>query len=154
MIKITIKVLIDTNVRKVWDIISEIDNDPHFWKEIKKIKNISNENNVLTRKIIFYNNKICHQEITLIPICGIHIEWVKGIIIGTKNILLVPMGEKTLLEITMIYDFKGNTRLSPLYMAGRLNRETELAVQLIKNEAEKQIIDHLKHRTNYKNSIR
>ena len=36
-----------SSVDKVWDIISDLDNEPEFWKGTKKTKIISRENNVI-----------------------------------------------------------------------------------------------------------
>ena len=43
---------INASVDKVWAIISDLDNEPKFWKGTKETKIISRDGNVVTREII------------------------------------------------------------------------------------------------------
>ena len=41
--EIKTSVMINSNVDKIWDVISDIDNEPKFWKGTKSVRNISKE---------------------------------------------------------------------------------------------------------------
>lgn len=65
---IEVEVEINASVDKVWDIVSDIDNEPKFWKGTKEIKNISKEGNTINREItIAFRDQKCLQKIKLEP---------------------------------------------------------------------------------------
>ena len=49
MATIEVEIEINAPVDKVWDIVSNIDDEPRFWKGTKEVKNISKEANSLIR---------------------------------------------------------------------------------------------------------
>ena len=49
MAEIQAQVKINAPLDKVWDIISDIDNEPKFWKGTKEVRNISKERNKVNR---------------------------------------------------------------------------------------------------------
>jgi len=98
MAKIEFTVEINAPIDKVWEVVSDIDNEPKFWKGTKSVRNISKEGNVVNREItIAFKDKKCLQEVTLYPKEKIHALFTKGIIVGTKTISLTPQegGNKT-----------------------------------------------------------
>jgi len=73
-------------VEKIWNIISDLDNEPKFWKGTKEIKNISKEGNSINREItIAFRNQKCLQNLTLYPKEKIEAVFTKGIIKGTQR---------------------------------------------------------------------
>jgi len=59
---------INASVDKVWDIISDLDNEPKFWKGTKETKIISRDDNVITREIIIaFRDSKCMHKITIQP---------------------------------------------------------------------------------------
>ena len=42
-----------SSVDKVWDIISDLDNEPEFWKGTKETKIISREDNVIISCLLY-----------------------------------------------------------------------------------------------------
>ena len=52
MATIEVEVEINASVDKVWDVVSDIDNEPKFWKGTKEVHNISKEGNKINREII------------------------------------------------------------------------------------------------------
>lgn len=96
---------INASADKVWDVVSDLDNEPKFWKGTKEIKNISKEENKVTREItIAFKDSKCMQEVTLEPKRKIQAVFTKGIIEGTKTIELIPVENTT--EIEVIWDIK------------------------------------------------
>ncbi len=71
----------------VWEIISDLDNEPEYWYGTKEVRNISKEGNVIKREIVqnFRNHKIL-QEVTLHPEDSIGIKYLKGLTEGVKTI--------------------------------------------------------------------
>lgn len=136
MVEIKIKAQIDAPVEKVWEIISKVDDDPKFWNLTKAIRNISKSQNEIVREVRLGKMDKCHQKITLVPNDKVSIHWTKGIIKGTKNIALTPLGSSTLLEVQMDYIISGPAGLFPGRIKEELQIEAEIAVDLIKEKAE------------------
>ena len=136
MEKITAKIQINAPQEKVWRIISKIDNDPVYWRGITSIRNISKEQNIVTRNVFLGKDNRCQQKVILFPKDGIHIKWLKGPIIGVKDIMVYPLGSATILEVEMNYAPSGVVGLFSRNAAKYLQQESELALQLIKEEAE------------------
>ena len=54
---------INASVDKVWDIISDLDSEPKFWKGTKETRIISRDGNVVTREItIAFRDSKCMQK--------------------------------------------------------------------------------------------
>ena len=137
MIEITTKILINAKPSQVWKVVSEINNDSQFWKGIKKARRPFKDGNMLNREITLQNLEKCRQKIMLFPKDGIHIRWDKGPINGTKDIMIIPMGRQTLLQVEINYKIKGVAKLFSSDLSKQLLNEAELALQLIKEEVEK-----------------
>ena len=76
-------------VEKIWEVISDLDNEPKFWKGTKEIRNISKDGNKINREItIAFRDQKCLQDVTLYPKEKIQAVFTKGIIKGTKTITL------------------------------------------------------------------
>jgi len=90
---------INASVDKVWDIISDLDNEPKFWKGTKETKIISRDGNVVTREIIIaFRDSKCMQKITIQPKEKIYAEFTKGIIKGSKTLNLKSKDGSSVLE--------------------------------------------------------
>jgi len=135
---VEIKAAIEINapVDKVWEVISDLDNDSKFWTAITSIRNISHENNIVKREVLLAKINKCLQTITLFPNEKIHTEWNKGIIKGTKDIVLTSKNNTTYLEAVLNYKFTGVAG----FMGGKITKdiqnETQRAVEFIKAKAE------------------
>ena len=84
-----IHALVDVNasIDKVWEIISDLDNEPKFWKGTKEIRNISSSENSVKREItIAFRDQKCMQEITIFPKEKIEAKFTKGIILSLIHI--------------------------------------------------------------------
>jgi hypothetical protein len=136
MVEIDAKIQINAPQEKVWKIISKIDNDPIYWKGTTRIRNISKEQNVITRYVFLGKDNKCQQRVIIFPKEGVHIKWLKGPIMGVKDILLSAHGNTTTLEIQMSYTLTGVVGLFSKNTTKELQSEAELALQLIKEESE------------------
>jgi len=138
MAEIRASVEISAPVEKVWNIISDLDNEPKFWKGTKEVRNISKENNIITREItIAFKDSKCMQTVTLYPKEKIHAEFTKGIINGTKTVSLRPQGNSTNLEAAWDIKLSGMMGMFTGMVKKHIQSGTEQALESIKQEAEK-----------------
>ena len=147
MIEVDVMLKINATFEKVWNIISNVDNDRKYWKEIMQIKNTSRDRNVMVREIYMSNGSKYHQKITLFPKEGIHIRWTKGTITGIKDIMLIDCGNTTVIRVQISYKPKGAVRIGSSGILEELQSETENALKLIKKEAERNPYDIIKNKT-------
>jgi len=136
----TIKVVVEINatVDKVWDVVSDIDNEPKFWKGTKEIKNISKEGNTVNREItIAFRDQRCLQEVKTHPKEKIEARFTKGIINGEKTISLIPKEEKTILCTLWDIKLTGMMGMFTGMIKKHIKSGTEQAMQSIKEEIER-----------------
>ena len=99
MVEIKASIIINSTQEKIWDIISDIDNEPKFWKGTKEIRNISKDGNQISREItIAFRDQKCLQEVTIVPKEMIKAVFTKGVIVGEKTLALKNMDESCELE--------------------------------------------------------
>ena len=138
MAEIRASVEINAPVEKVWNIISDLDNEPKFWKGTKEVRNISKENNVIIREVtIAFKDSKCMQTVTLHPKEKIHAEFTKGIINGTKTVNLKSQGNSTNLEAAWDIKLSGMMGMFTGMVKKHIQSGTEQALESIKQEAEK-----------------
>jgi len=129
---------INASVDKVWKIISDLDNEPRFWKGTKEIRNISKEENHVIREVtIAFRDSKCMQDVTLFPKEKINISFTKGIISGTKTISVKPEGD--VVELKAVWDIKlsGMMGMFTGMIKKHIKKGTKEALQSIKQEAER-----------------
>jgi len=135
---IKVEVEINATVDKVWDVVSDIDNEPKFWKGTKEIKNISKEGNTVNREItIAFRDQKCLQEVKMYPKEKIEARFTKGIINGEKTISLIPKEEKTILCALWDIKLTGMMGMFTGMIKKHIKSGTEQAMQSIKEEIER-----------------
>jgi len=136
MVEIKAAIEINAPIDKIWEVISDLDNDFKYWTAITSIRNISREGNQVKREVTIAKVNRCLQAITLNPKEKIHTEWTKGIIKGTKDIILSQRNNAAYLEAVLDYKFSGMAG----FMSGKITKdvqnETQRAVEFIKEKAE------------------
>lgn len=138
MAEIIVSVEIDAQIDKVWDIISDIDSEPKFWKGTKEIKNISKNENIVNREItIAFRDQKCMQEVKLYPEERIETVFTKGIIDGTKIITLTAKDGKTLLNVRWNIKLTGVMGMFTGMIKKHIESGTVQALQKIKEEIER-----------------
>ena len=134
---IEIEIEINSTVDKVWDVVSDIDNEPKFWKGTKEIKNLSKDGNTVNREItIAFRDQKCMQEVKLEPKEKIEFKFTKGIISGEKTISLIPKDEKTILNTVWDIKLTGMMGMFTGIIKKHIKSGTEQAMQSIKKEIE------------------
>ena len=138
MAEINVSVEINAPIDKVWDIVSDIDNEPKFWKGTKEIRNITKNGDIVNREItIAFRDQKCMQEVKLHPKEKIETIFTKGIIDGTKIITLTTKDGKTLLKAKWNIKLTGMMGMFTGMIKKHIESGTEQALQKIKEEVER-----------------
>lgn len=138
MTTIEAAVTINAPVDRVWDVVSDIDNEPKFWKGTKSVRNISKDENVVTREVtIAFKDSKCMQKVTFFPKEKILAEFTEGILNGTKTVKLTPQDGKTKLEAVWDIKLSGMMGMFTGMVKKHVKNGTEQALQAIKQELEK-----------------
>ena len=135
---IEVEVDINATPEKVWDVISDIDNEPKFWKGTKKVKNLSQEGNVINREItIAFRDQKCLQEVRLEPKEKIEAKFTKGILNGEKIVSIIPKDGVTMLRTVWDIKMTGMMGMFTGMLKKHIKSGTEQAMQSIKEEIER-----------------
>jgi len=138
MVQIQSSVEINVPLEKVWDIVSDLDAEPKFWKGTKEVRNISKQGNVVIREVtIAFKDSKCMQTVTLFPKEKIQAEFTKGIINGTKTIILTPKEDAVHLEAVWNMKLSGMMGVFTGMVKKHIQSGTDQALQSIKQEAER-----------------
>ena len=138
MATIEIKLGINATVDKVWDVISDIDNEPKFWKELKKSKIFQKkETRFIERLQLHLEIKNACKKVTLEPKKRIEAKFTKGIISGEKIIEIIPNGDETIIHTTWDMKLTGVMGMFTGVIKKHIKSGTEQAMQSIKEEIEK-----------------
>ena len=139
MAEINTSVDITASVDTVWNIISDLDNEPKFWKGTKETRTLSKDGNVITREIIIaFRDSKCMQKNTLQPKEKIHAEFTQGIIKGSKTLRLKPKESNLTLEANWDIKMSGLAGMFTGMIMKHVKSGTEQALESIKLEAESQ----------------
>jgi carbon monoxide dehydrogenase subunit G len=138
MVQIQASIEIDSPIDKIWEIVSDLDSEPKFWRGTKEVRNISKEGNVITREVtIAFKDSKCMQTVTLYPKEKIHVQFTKGIIEGSKTIILVPLENKTRLDIAWDMKLSGMMGMFTGMIKKHIQSGTEQALESIKQESQR-----------------
>jgi len=122
---------------KVWRIISDLDNEPKYWKGTKEVKNLERTDNTIKRQVtIAFRDQKCIQEVKIFPKDKIVANFTEGIIKGTKTVRISENEGKCKLEA--IWDIKlgGMMGMFTGMIKKHIKNGTDQALQSIKQEAE------------------
>ena len=137
MATIDTSIEINAPIDKVWDIISDLDSEPKFWRGTKETKIISRDGNVIIREIIIaFRDSKCMQKITLEPKERIHAEFTEGIIKGSKTLNLKSKDDGSLLEANWDVKMSGLAGMFTGMIKKHIRSGTEQAIESIKKQAE------------------
>ena len=137
MAEIKTSVIINSTQEKIWDVISDIDNEPKFWKGTKEVKNISSNGNHISREItIAFRDQKCLQEVTIIPKESIKAVFTKGVIVGEKILTLKNTNNSCELEAVWDVKLSGKMGMFTGIIKKHIKSGTEQALQEIKKDVE------------------
>jgi len=137
MAEIKTSVIIDSTQEKIWDVISNIDDEPKFWKGTKEVRNISKDKNQISREItIAFRDQKCLQEVTIVPKETIKAVFTEGVIVGEKILTLKKINESYELEAIWNVKLSGMMGMFTGMIKKHIKSGTEQALQAIKKEVE------------------
>ena len=137
MAEIKTSIIINSSQEKIWNVISDIDNEPKFWKGTKEVKNISKDGNHISREItIAFRDQKCLQEVTITPKESIKAVFTKGVIVGEKILTLKNMNNSCELEAVWDVKLSGKMGMFTGIIKKHIKSGTEQALQEIKKEVE------------------
>jgi ribosome-associated toxin RatA of RatAB toxin-antitoxin module len=100
MVSITASKQMAASVSKVWQIVSDVDNEPAYWHGTKSVRNLSRSGNTIEREVtIAFKDSVCRQKVILDPEKSIHIDITDGPLRGSKEITLTPIGDSTKVDV-------------------------------------------------------
>ncbi|MHB8546365.1 MAG: type II toxin-antitoxin system RatA family toxin [Nitrosotalea sp.] len=138
MVQIQASIEIDAPIDKVWGIVSDLDSEPKFWRGTKEVRNISKDGNTITREVtIAFKDSKCMQTVTLYPKEKIQIQFTKGVIEGTKTLILVQTGNKTRLDALWDMKLTGMMGMFTGMIKKHIQSGSEQALESIKQEAQR-----------------
>ena len=136
--KIIETIEINASRDKVWEIISDLDNEPEYWWGTKEVRNISKEGNVIKREIKQnFRNHAISQKVFVRPPREIEIRYLKGLTEGVKFLRLEPVSDQTQI-LTAYWDihFAGIYVLATPFISRHIHKGTRDALQRIKDVSE------------------
>lgn len=138
MVQIKATVEIDAPADKVWNIISDLDSEPKFWKGTKAVHNISKDGNTVTREVtIAFKDSKCMQTVTVYPKERIQFQFTKGVIEGTKTLEILQAEGKTRLDVLWDIKLAGMMGMFTGMIKKHIQSGSEQALQGIKQEAQR-----------------
>ena len=87
-------------LEKVWDVVSDIDNEPRYWRGTKSIKNISKNGNVTEREVVIaFKESKCKETVVLEPKKSVKVNISQGPMKGSKTITIKSGVNKTTVDV-------------------------------------------------------
>jgi hypothetical protein len=132
---------ISAPVDKVWNIISNVDNETQYWSAFKEIKNINKTSNVIEREVMISagpQNNTSHQIVTLYPEqMKIQTNLTEGLVTGTRILQLDPISYyKTRIDAVWEIDLSGIPIIGQGFAENGIRQTTDEALSRIAQAAE------------------
>ena len=108
MVKINTSREILAPLDRVWDIISNIDGEPRYWRDLNAIYNVSKKGNIIEREVtVGFRDLKGRQTVVLCPKKSIELTLTEGPMIGTRIITLVPSSDnEKITRVNVSWDIK------------------------------------------------
>jgi tRNA uridine 5-carbamoylmethylation protein Kti12 len=129
---------IPVSLDRVWDIISDIDNEPHYWYGTKSVMNINKKGDITEREVVMaFKESKCREIVVLDPKKSVKVNIIDGIMKGTeKNIIISSNGaNKTKIDVVWNVRLSGLKRVFAMIIKKHIKQGTEDALTRIANAA-------------------
>jgi ribosome-associated toxin RatA of RatAB toxin-antitoxin module len=128
---------VSASVDKVWDIVSDVDNEPKYWHGTKTVKNISRNGNTIEREVtISFKDSRCLQTVVLDPKKSVDITITEGPMKGKKVVTLNPLGDKTRIDVAWDIKLAGFLGMFTGMVKKHISEGTEEALDRIAKAVE------------------
>lgn len=95
MVEINASREIPAPLDRVWDVVSDVDSEPRYWRDLHSIYNISRNGNVIEREVtVGFRNLKGRQIVELRPKKSIEMTLTEGPMTGNRVITLIPSSDK------------------------------------------------------------
>jgi ribosome-associated toxin RatA of RatAB toxin-antitoxin module len=124
---------------KVWDVVSDVDNDPKYFEQYRDIRNISKEGNKIEREVtVGFQNDKARQTIVLNPRKSVELTITHGPIQGTRITTLsqIDVG-RTRIDVSWNFTPSDVPSIDHGMIKSEMTRLTKKALQKIADELEK-----------------
>jgi carbon monoxide dehydrogenase subunit G len=93
-------------IEKVWNILSDVDNESQYWHGTKSIRNISKNGNVIQREVVIaFKDAKTMQTVTLNPMTSVETKIIEGPITGSRIVTLSTAADNRT-KVDVMWDFK------------------------------------------------
>lgn len=133
MVEIKVNREISTPVDRVWSIISDLDSEPQYWRDLKAVYNTSKTGNVIEREVtVGFRDLKGRQTVVLYPKKSIEVTLTEGPMKGTRIITLNQSGDKaTRVDVSWDVSLSGVPLLFRSIVRDRIAEGTEEALDRI-----------------------
>jgi ribosome-associated toxin RatA of RatAB toxin-antitoxin module len=123
---------------KVWDVVSDVDNDPKYFEQYSDIRNISKDGNKIEREVTVGLKHKARQTIVLNPKKSVELTITHGPIQGTRITTLsqIDVG-RTRIDVSWNFTPSGAPALAHGSVKSEMTGLTKKALQKIADELEK-----------------
>lgn len=122
---------------KVWDIISDLDNEAQYWHGTKSVRNLSRDGNVIKREVVIaFKDAKTIQTVTLHPKTSIDTRITEGPITGSRVIILGEAAGKTRVDVAWDFKLAGLLNVFSGMVKKHIAEGTEQALERIAKAAE------------------
>ena len=130
----------------VWDIASDIDNEPLYWHGTKYIKNSSKIGNIIEREVVIaFRESKCKETVVLDPKKLLKVNITNGPLEGSKIITINSTGlNKTTVHVKWDIRLSGFMRMFIVVIKKHIREGTEEALYRIACEIDREFYDRLK----------
>jgi hypothetical protein len=120
---------------RVWDIISNMDDEPRYWQGLNAVYNVSNKGNVIEREVTGGLRDLKgRQTVVLYPKKSIGLTLTEGSMIGTRIITLIPSksdNETITTRVNVSWDIKLSDNVPLLFRGIVRERIAEATEEVI-----------------------
>jgi ribosome-associated toxin RatA of RatAB toxin-antitoxin module len=138
MVSIEVTREIPASLDKVWDIISDIDNEPRYWHGTKSVKNINKNGDVTEREVVIaFKESKCRETVVLDPKKSVKVNIIDGIMKGTEKNIIINSNEANKTKIDVVWNVRlsGFKKVFAMMIKKHIKEGTEDALTRISNAA-------------------
>lgn len=133
--------VVNASLDKVWDIVSDVDNDPKYFDGLQDIKNIRKEGNRIDREVrVGFMKHEALQTIVLNPKKSVELTMTKGPILGTRVTTLSQVddgvGIRTRIDVAWNFTPSGIPQFVHALVKNEITKGTKEALQKIADDLE------------------
>ncbi|MDG6994713.1 MAG: SRPBCC family protein [Nitrososphaerota archaeon] len=131
--------MINAPVNRVWEIVSDTDNDQKYWSGLKSVSNVRKSDTVVERRVtVGFIGRDSLQIIKLNPKESIKLAMKSGPLMGSRDLELIPSRNKKSTKVLVFWNFKfsGVPSFARNFVRGQIESVTEEALRKIAMTAE------------------